>query len=87
MDWNRLSKILLMQAAGIGAHPSINLWLVEAWFVPPELAASYPLPAFEGREWKYFAETNGWSLSNRQHALRSPFAGQRFLDCFRHHYI
>ena len=46
----------------------MSFWLVGAKLVPPELAASYPLPAADGRGWKYFADVKGWAM------MREPIA-------------
>jgi hypothetical protein len=41
------------------ATRSINFLFVGASLEPDELAASYPLPAAEGREWKYSGSGEG----------------------------
>jgi hypothetical protein len=56
---NGLIWILSVQRGNIAFHLSISFWFVGPRFDAEELAASYPLPAADGREWKYRSEVNG----------------------------
>src|SRR6516162_7314221 len=45
------------------ATREMSVLLVGPRFVPPEFVASYPVPAAEGREWKYVGPLNAWPIT------------------------
>ena len=65
VDGHRLAGILLLAACQCRPGCAVaSLAFDCARLVPPELVASYPLPAAEGRGWKYLSEVKLCAISS-----------------------